>query len=302
MAIVVTGASGFIGRAVVSRLLADGERVVAVDRRPSPTQPHPALAVLQADLTTDTLARGVLADADAVIHLAGCPGVRDTAADVAWRRHRDNVLATAAVLDAVQPDTPVVVASSSSVYGGSSGRPSAETDPLRPLGGYARSKATAEALCAHALARGGVVATARPFTVVGEHQRPDMALAKWLADARAGRPLRVLGGLDRTRDLTDVRDVARALVALARRGARGPVNVGTGRAVTLREMVDAVGAACGIDVEVVVTAAAALEPAATLADTRRLVALTGVAPWTDLADVTARLVAAAEPLPERLAS
>lgn len=294
MSVVVTGAAGFVGSAVVAELLRRGRRVVAMDRRTlaAPAAEHAeAMLALTGDLLDrDALADAALATADAVIHLAGCPGVRDSSADVAARRARDNVAATARVLAAVPAEVPLVVASSSSVYGGSAGRPSRETDALAPRGGYARSKVAVEGLCAQRAAAGGRVAVVRPFTVVGEGQRPDMALVRWLAAAEAGRPLEVFGSLERTRDLTDVRGLATVLAALAE-GAQVPggvLNVGTGRPRTLAEVVAAVAEVTGRDVRTVVTPAAAVEPADTWADTALLGATLGVVPSTDLLDVVAR--------------
>lgn len=298
MQVVVTGAAGFLGRALTGALLTDGIAVTTVDRRPYDDSVHPAdpgVRVLTADLLgRDDRVRQALAAADAVFHLAGCPGVRDHGPAVSWARHRDNVLATARVLALVPADTPLVVTSSSSVYGGTPGQPSAEGDPLRPLGGYARSKVAVERLCAVRAAAGGKVVVARPFTVAGEGQRPDMALASWLAAARAGRPLRVLGSLDRTRDVTDVRDVVRVLRGLAVCGEPGPVNVGTGVGRPLRDLVAAVAAALDADVRTEVVPAGREEPADTLADTRRLRTLLGYVPQTDLLDLVTRQAAAAQ--------
>jgi nucleoside-diphosphate-sugar epimerase len=206
MATVVTGAAGFIGRYLVELLLARGERVVAVDR--VPTEPRPGCTVLAADLTAaDDHVRAALAEADRVFHLAALPGVRGRRSR--RERYRDNVLATAAVLAAVPVRTPVVFTSSSSVYGGSvAGRPSAEDDPLWPKGEYARSKVAAEARCLARLAAGGRVLIARPFTVAGPGQRADMAFARWIRAAATGQPLRIHGSPDRTRDVTDVAQVA----------------------------------------------------------------------------------------------
>nr|BFE83108.1 hypothetical protein GCM10020093_057090 [Planobispora longispora] len=157
----------------------------------------------------------------------------------------------------------MLVASSSSVYGGArDGRPSHEADPLRPAGGYARSKALLERLCAGRLARGGRTIMIRPFTVAGEGQRPDMALSLWLEAARRRRPLRVLGSLDRTRDVTDVRQAARAMADLAAAGAQGVVNIGTGRGQTLRAMAAAVAEALDTEVSFTVERAPAAEPGA----------------------------------------
>lgn len=297
MAVVVTGAAGFLGRSLVALLGGRGEQVVAVDRRE--LDPAPGTVALRADLLDrDELVDAALADATAVYHLAGCPGVRDARRDAGRHRHRDNVLATARVLAAVPAATPVLVASSSAVYGGSvDGRASREDHPLRPRGGYARSKVTVEALCAARLAAGAPVAIARPFTVAGEGQRPDMAVARWIDAARAGRPLEVFGSLERTRDVTDVRQVVAVFVALVEAGARGPVNVGTGTAHRLADLVAAVRAVCDADVPVRLRPAGREEATDTRADVRRLRALTGWSPVTDLPALVARQASCQAALP-----
>lgn len=288
MVAVVTGAAGFIGRVLV-RTLAEHGPVVAVDRESMP--PLPGLTALRADLLdSDDAVRDALAGAAVVYHLAGCPDVRDPRSDTRQRRHRDNVLATAAVLAAVPPGIPLVVTSSSSVYGGTrGGRPSAETDPPFPRGGYARSKLAVERLCDARLQAGGMVTVVRPFTVVGEGQRPGMALAQWIAAARAGRPLRLLGDPDRTRDITDVRQAAQALVELA--GTPGLVNVGTGTGHSLRELASAVGAVLRVEVRVELARAHPAEVTHTLADTTKLRRLLGWVPRTDLPTLIARQAA-----------
>lgn len=291
--VVVTGSVGFLGSSLVAELVTRGRRVTGVDRTPT-ARPGDHLVLTGDLLHRDELVDTALATADAVVHLAGCPGVRDSAGDVERRRRRDNVAATARVLDAVPLDVPVVVASSSSVYGGSQGRPSRESDRLAPRGGYARSKVAVERLCARRAADGGRVTVVRPFTVVGEGQRSDMAVSRWLDAAEAGRPLQVYGSLERTRDLTDVRDVARVLATLADPSVAptGVLNLGTGGPHTLAEVVAAVAEVTGADVRTVVTPAASVEPADTWADTRALQATVGFVPRTDLVDVVARQAAA----------
>ncbi|MER6947001.1 NAD(P)-dependent oxidoreductase [Nonomuraea sp. NPDC000554] len=281
MTSIVTGASGFLGRALTSALLDAGEHVIGIDRRPQPERP--GLTVLTRDLLDEGGAvEAAFAVADAVYHLAGCPGVRDRGPGVARRRHRDNVLAGARVLALVRPGVPLVVASSSSVYGGTSGgRPSRESDPLRPIGGYARSKAALERLCQER-----PVTIVRPFTVAGEGQRPDMALSLWLAAAVAGRPLPVLGSLDRTRDVTDVRQAVRALIDLT--GVPGVVNLGTGRGHSLRALAAAVAEVTGAEVTFDLRPAPPVEPGDSLADTRRLRSLIGWTPETDLLGLVRR--------------
>lgn len=293
--LVVTGAAGFIGGHIVELLAAQGRTVVAVDREEAPEYLGrlPGVEYITAELTDhDDRVVTALREADSVVHLAACPGVRDVAPDIGLRRERDNVQAAAAVIAATPPTTPLVVASSSSVYGGSRWhRPSQEDDQLSPRGGYAASKVAAERLCARRRAEGGVVTIARPFTVAGERQRSDMALALWIDAARSGRPLRILGSLSRTRDITDVRDAARALVGLADAAWSGPVNIGTGRSHTLAELADAVCAAVDRDVPRVVVEAAHDEVRDTLADTSRLHRIVGFTPTTDLPALVARQVA-----------
>ncbi|MFI7691310.1 NAD-dependent epimerase/dehydratase family protein [Nonomuraea sp. NPDC049655] len=282
MATIVTGAAGFLGKALTELLLARGDHVVAIDRRPvSSERADGALTVLVADLLgDDERVREAFKAATSVFHLAGRPGVRDVIE--AGGRWRDNVLAGSRVLALTSPGTPMLIASSSSVYGGTRrGRPSHEDDRLRPRGEYALSKAALERLCA-----GRQVTVVRPFTVAGEGQRPDMALHLWLAAARAHRPLRVYGSLDRTRDITDVRQVVAVMADLI--GHPGVVNIGTGQGHSLREMIAAVAEATGTRPVVDVVPASVHEPADSLADTRRLADLLGWVPRTNLLDLVRR--------------
>lgn len=287
--VVVTGAAGFIGGHLVDCLHRRGHAVTGIDRRaamPAAVTPLVADAAAADDRVSAALRR-----ADAVFHLAGCPGVRSTAPGIGRRRWRDNVESTARVLAAVPAGVPVVVASSSSVYGGAAQRtdgrlrPSREKDPVCPRGGYARSKAALERVCAEWAARGGCVAVARLFTVGGAGQRPDMALARWLEAVRAGQPVEVYGSLARRRDVTDVRSAVEALARLAARQAPATVNLGTGRPHSLAEILDAVGAATGSAPRVRVMPAGEEEPEATLADTRRCERLLGTVPTTDLTEL-----------------
>lgn len=297
MTLVVTGASGFVGAAVVRQLLAEGEDVLTVDRHPL----GPGLGGADhhlLDLAGDPgPLHDVLAAADAVLHLAGCSGVRDDRPGIEARRRRDNVEAIAAVCALTPAATPLVVTSSSSVYGGAGDRASREADPLRPRGGYARSKVAVEQVCARRASRGHVLVV-RPFTVVGEGQRADMALSTWAEAILRAEPVRVFGGLERTRDLTCVREAARALTGLARSGATGTVNLGTGAPRSLAEMVGALEDALGARAHVRVEAAAAREVRDTWADTARLESLLGWTPRTDLLAAVARAVAPRLDLPQ----
>lgn len=287
MPVVVTGSAGFVGAAVIRALAEAGHRCLGIDQRPGGADEASLVADL---LDGDSAVHDALREADAVIHLAARAGVRDRARGIERARRRDNVQATAVVLGLVPPRVPVVVTSSSSVYGGARGRACAESDALRPRGGYASSKVAVERLCARRAAAGGEVAVARPFTVIGEGQRPDMALARWAADARAGRPLTVLGSLERTRDVTDVRVVSATLVRMFERGLRTTVNIGSGRPRSLGTLVAAVARALELAVEIRLAPAAGEEPHDTWADTSKLERLLGACPATDVDDAVRRAV------------
>lgn len=292
MVAVVTGAAGFIGSILVDALARRGP-VVGIDRRPF-VPPAGATAITADLLDPAADVRAALAEAQVVYHLAGCPDVRDPRPDVAQRRYRDNVLATAAVLAVAPATTPLLVMSSSSVYGGTrKGRPSAETDPLRPRGGYAQSKLLVEQLCAGRAQAGGSMTVLRPFTVAGEGQRPGMALARWIDAAHSGLPLALLGGPQRSRDITDVRDVVQVLLDLADCRANGVYNVGTGVGHTLQQLAEAVCAVVGVEVSTLVAPPHPAEVTHTLADTRALRRAIGWVPRTDLAGLITRQVASA---------
>lgn len=295
MRVVVTGSAGFIGRVLMRELATGADKpddVVGIDRVARPAEL--GSQQLTADLLDgDERVRKALTHADVVYHLAGCPDVRDPRADADRRRHRDNVTATDMVLQTVPSWARIVVTSSSSIYGGTiPGRPSAESDEPQPRGGYSVSKLAMEHRCDALRRAGGDILIVRPFTVAGEGQRPGMALSKWITAVREGTPLRILGAMSRSRDITDVAQVAVALTQLAATHARGVVNLGTGESRTLREMVAAVERATGRDAEWGVEPAGREEVEHTLADTRRLRELLGWVPQTDLDALVARQAAA----------
>ncbi|MBW3603987.1 MAG: NAD(P)-dependent oxidoreductase [Actinobacteria bacterium] len=295
MAVVVTGAAGFIGRQVVATLRRLGREVVGIDRRA--WVPAPGERSVVADLAErDPLVDRVLHDADGVIHLAACPGVRDRRPDIAVRRWRDNVVAGTRVLETTPAATPVVVASSSSVYGGAGPalrpRPCRETDTLAPLGGYAWSKTALEQRAAARAADGGLVGVARPFTVAGEGQRPDMAIATWIDALLGGRTIVLFGSGARRRDITDVRDVADGLVRMLDRRVTATVNLGTGVTHPLDEVVALVAQRCGVEPRVQVAQVAAEDVPATRADVETCRRLLGFVPTTDLPALIDRQVRA----------
>jgi len=232
--VLVTGAAGFIGMHVSLRLMADGHRVVGVDNLNAyydPALKHARLARLQAD-PAFSFHRLDLADVDAVanlfaqakplyvVHLAAQAGVR-YAIDHPYAYSSSNLHGSTAILENCRRHgvRHLVFASSSSVYGGNSKVPFAETDRVdHPVSFYAATKRANE-LMAHSYAHlfSLPVTMLRYFTVYGPWGRPDMAIWKFTDAMLAGRPIDVYAGGDLQRDFTFVDDAAAATVALMSR-------------------------------------------------------------------------------------
>lgn len=236
--VLVTGAAGFIGMHVSLRLMADGHRVVGVDNLNAyydPALKHARLARLQAD-PAFSFHRLDLADVDAVanlfaqakplyvVHLAAQAGVR-YAIDHPYAYSSSNLHGSTAILENCRRHgvRHLVFASSSSVYGGNSKVPFAETDPVNhPVSFYAATKRANE-LMAHSYAHlfSLPVTMLRYFTVYGPWGRPDMAIWKFTDALLRGTPLDVYAGGTLMRDFTFGEDAARATVALMHRPPGG---------------------------------------------------------------------------------
>lgn len=295
MTVVVTGAAGFIGRHVVSLIRRRGVEVVGIDRH-TWTPIAGEVAIVSDVAEPDPVVDRMLRRATGVVHLAACAGVRDQGPDVAMRRWRDNVVAGARVLEVTPTSTMVVVASSSSVYGGAGPvdrlRPCREDDRVAPQGGYARSKWALEWRAKRRAAAGGAVGVVRPFTVAGPGQRPDMAISRWIAALQVGREVVRCGGGDRSRDITDVADVAEGVVRMLDGRVTTTVNLGTGIAHRLDDVLTLVARRCGVDPIVRVAAVHADDVETTLADTARCHRLLGLTPRVDLPAMIDRQVRA----------
>lgn len=299
MKALVTGSAGFIGSHLIDTLVDRGYLVTGIDRQSRSDRPGYRHAVL--DLARDPHRTGLATlvnGADIVFHLAARPGVRGDSPVLQEIRRRDNVVATRNLLSVIPRAIPVVATSSSSVYGGSNGGgPSSEDDPVRPMGGYARSKVDMERHCEMHRARGGVVAVLRPFTVAGEGQRPDMAFSRWLDSLWNGESIRIFGSEQRSRDITDIRHVVEGLIRAGERRVNETVNLGSGVTHRLIDLARALIEVFGRETNIVVQPASSDEVDITLADTTRCSQLLGFVPRTDLRGLLARQVAAQTPRP-----
>ncbi|WP_394252434.1 NAD-dependent epimerase/dehydratase family protein [Arthrobacter pityocampae] len=212
MTVLVTGASGMLGRAVVGHLLAAGEEVRCLQRRPSGVSG--AQDVL-GSITDPGVVATAVQDCRAVIHLAAKVSFTGAPAEF----DRINIEGTRILLDAARAAgvTDVVHVSSPSVaHDGSSlvGAPAGPADPAHARGDYARTKAAAELL---ALARSTAsfrVAAIRPHIVWGPGDT--QLVERVIERARHGR-LPLLDGGTALIDTTYVDNAASAIVACLRR-------------------------------------------------------------------------------------
>jgi GDP-4-dehydro-6-deoxy-D-mannose reductase len=288
--VLVTGAAGFAGSHVVEAL-GGSEEVVGWTHHASPPQEIARLASWQrVDLLNPSDVRDAIArlKPSAVIHCAGAPNVahswRDTVTPLSA-----NVLATHHLFDALSRTGTacrVVVSGSATVYAASTA-PLTEESPIAPSNPYAVSKLVQEQLAFRAAREDGVeVIVTRSFNHTGPRQSaafaaPNMARQIALIEAGVAEPVIKTGNLDAQRDITDVRDMARAYIALLRRGASSTLyNVSSGTTRVMRSVLDALVARARVKVRVE-TDPALMRPSDTpivLGDPTRLHEATGWRP------------------------
>jgi UDP-glucose 4-epimerase len=262
MKVLVTGGAGFIG-ANLCRELAERpevDRVVALDDLSTGHAENldgTGAELVEASILDTTLVARLVADADAVVHLAARPSVPRSLADPV-ASHDVNATGTVRVLEACRRESVhVVAASSSSVYGSVSYLPKHEDLPTRPLSPYGASKLATEA---YVLAYGTSFALPalafRFFNVYGPLQPAGHAYAAvvptFIDAAMRGEPLLVHGDGEQTRDFTFVGTVTAVLAdaVLRRVTCVEPVNLAFGTRVSVLELSRRLSAVLGEPVEV----------------------------------------------------
>ena len=267
--VLVTGGAGFIGSHLVERLLADGRSVAVIDDLSTGTldnlravSGHVRLRVLVSRVSECSELARLVAGAEAIYHLAAAVGVelvvRSPIHVLDANLHETEVLLEAAAGRGV----PVLLTSTSEVYGKSQKEAFDEEDdlligpPHQARWSYACSKLMDEFLAlAYAKERALPVVIARLFNTVGPRQtgRYGMVLPRFIEAARSGQPLRVYGDGQQTRCFCHVRDTVEALVRLQGcAAARGQIfNVGSTEEVSIldlaRKVIELLGSKSAID-------------------------------------------------------
>ena len=232
MAIVVTGAAGFIGYHVSRALLDRGERVIGIDSlndyydpalkeaRKAQLEGREGFSFHRLDVSDR---EGMLAlfgatpEIEGVIHLAAQAGVRHSLTDP-YVYVQSNVMGQVVMMEACRllpAFRHLVYASSSSVYGGNTDLPFSVEDRVdQPVSLYAASKRAAElAASCYAHLYDLPMTGLRFFTVYGPWGRPDMAAYIFTKAIYEGRPIEVFNSGDMKRDFTYIDDIVAGVIA-----------------------------------------------------------------------------------------
>src|ERR1051326_5613643 len=235
--VIVTGGAGFIGSHLVERLLPDGKQVGVVDdfstgslENPEQIRANPKMRIIQSTISGCDELTQIVARAESIYHLAAAVGV-ELVVKTPIRVLQTNLHETEVLLEeAANRGTPVLLTSTSEVYGKSQKEAFSEEDdlligpPHQARWSYACSKLMDEFLgLACAKERLLPVVNARLFNTVGPRQtgRYGMVLPRFISAARNSRPLKVYGDGLQSRCFCYVSDTVEALIRMkiARRRA-----------------------------------------------------------------------------------
>lgn len=250
MNFIVTGGTGFIGSHLTEQLLLEGHQVTVVDNLTTGNlqnlPEHPGLKFLQKNIL-NCQPEDFSLPIDGIAHLAATPSVTES-----WLRpleaHHNNLSAMIAVTLLCQAlNIPrLVFASSAAVYGNKTELPISEEQQTSPISPYGLQKLVSEQY-ANLFAKqlGFSFIALRMFNVFGTRQVPTSpysgVISIFTNAMQQGRPIKIYGDGQQTRDFIYVKDVAvaftKALTIPLSAGSCLTFNVGTGKETSLLDLV-----------------------------------------------------------------
>ncbi len=266
MRALITGINGFVGGHLAEHLLqVGGWEVWGLDRSSNLNLAslHGQVQLVSADLADAEATADALRTVrpEVIFHLAGQAAVPESFRDPAATLATNTLGALHIFLTLIAEKMPsrVVVVGTSEEYGQirPEDLPLREDAPLRPTSPYGVSK-VAQSLLAlqYHLSHQLDLIRVRPFTHIGPRQSDRFvtaAFARQIARIELGlqEPVMRVGNLTAARDFTDVRDIVRGYLLLAQHGQAGEVyNLGSGRAIMIRDILDALLAQSSIQIAV----------------------------------------------------
>jgi UDP-glucose 4-epimerase len=317
----VTGGAGFIGSNLVAALVASGERVRVLDNLATGRwenldgiEREGAVERIEGDIRDPGAVARAVAGVEVIFHEAALGSVPRSVEDPVTS-DAVNVGGTVTVLDAARRAgvRRLIFAASSSAYGETPALPKREDMQPSPLSPYAVTKLACEHyLRVFASIYGLETLSLRYFNVFGPQQTPEgpyaAAIPRFIDAALAGRPIRIFGDGEQTRDFCYVDNAVRAnllAAASSKRLSGEVVNVAGGRRVSLNALCREIGRVMGRELAVEHVAPRPGDVRHSLADVSAAGALLGYEPsvrWEDgIAPTLAYLTALRESGPSEAA-
>ena len=287
--ILITGAQGFTGRHMAAEMSEAGYNVLGLTHGASSANSSDSITMLACDLLDRVGLAAVVAQAapDFVVHLAGIAFVVHGDADAIYRT---NVVGTRNLLEALTSNKhkprKVLLASSANVYGNTESGALDETYPPAPANDYAVSKLAMEYMARLWMDKLPII-IARPFNYTGVGQSETFLIPKIVTHYARRAEMLELGNLDVWRDFSDVRDLVLYYRMLLESGVAGETyNLCSGRAWSLRGVLDAIAGIAGYTIPVRVNPAfvRASEVKQLIGSRVKLDALLGISHHIDLPD------------------
>lgn len=292
--ILVLGGGGFIGRHVVRRLLDAGAEVRVLDQG-SVRDLDPRVELITGTVTDATLLSSSVSGCDVVIYLAAnsLPGSGNHALSAEVRDHVGVTLQAAEISQAAGVRRFIFAGSGGTAYGYGGEEALREDMPTAPINAYGVSKLAIEHYL-RLISRAGTMRTTtlRISNPYGEGQRARRGqgvIAAAMEHALSGRPMPVWGDGTVARDFLYVADVAEAFAAACT--VEDPpelVNIGSGEAVSLLEVIKQIGVALGREVPVEFQPSRTVDVATNRLNISRAYETLGWAPRVSLSDGLSR--------------